>query len=267
MVWHRSCDHVVATAARIKDELVGAGLFDGERISVIGEWAPDEFFRIADKPRHRAEVRAEFGLRADQPIIVNVGMLRHDKGQEFLIEAGARLRERGSDAVILIVGRSVAQAAQEAQSHEMVLRRRVAELGLDDRVIFTGYRTDVARLVQAADVQVVASVAIEGQSRTVPQAFAAAVPVVATRTGGLTELVVHGRTGVVVPPADANAIAASVLDILRGGAGVATMTDAARAFALAELSIDAKMNQTLALYRRVIAARQMSPPSAPARCC
>lgn len=256
MLWHGACDHVVATAGRIKEELVAEGLTDDARITVIGEWAADEFFRIDDKPRHRAEVRAEFGLRADRPMIVNVGMLRHDKGQEFLIEAGARLREAGSDAVIVLVGGSTAQAAHETVSHEMILRRRVAELALAERVIFAGYRDDVARLVQAADVQVVASVAVEGQSRTVPQAFAAAVPVVATRMGGLPELVVHERTGLLVTPADAGAIAAAVADILRGGDAVGSMVNAARQFAVTHLSIDAKMAETLALYRRLIAAKR-----------
>lgn len=256
MLWHGACDHVIATAGRIKEELITAGLTGDPRITVVGEWAADDFFRLADKARHRAEVRAEFGLRPDQPIIVNVGMLRHDKGQEFLIEAGARLREAGPDAVIVLVGGSTAQAALETVSHEMILRRRVAELGLAERVIFAGYRHDVARLVQAADVQVVASVAVEGQSRTVPQAFAAAVPVVATRMGGLPELVAHKRTGLLVAPGDADAIAGAVVDILRGGDAVRTMVDAARAFAVAHLSIDAKMRETIALYRRLIAAKR-----------
>ena len=256
MLWHDACDHVIATAGRIKEELLAERLTEDDHVTVIGEWAADDFFRLEDKARHRAGVRAEFGLRPDQPMIVNVGMLRHDKGQEYLIEAGARLREAGSDAVIVLVGGSTAQAAHEAVSHEMILRRRVAELALAERVIFAGYRHDVARLVQAADVQVVASVAVEGQSRTVPQAFAAAVPVVATRMGGLPELVAHERTGLLVAPRDAGAIARAVADMLHGGPAVAAMTDAARAFAVAHLSIDAKMTETLALYRRLIAAKR-----------
>jgi glycosyltransferase involved in cell wall biosynthesis len=256
MLWHGACDHVVATAGRIKDELTAARLTDGDRITVIGEWAADEFFRIDDKPRHRAEMRAEFGLSPGRPVIVNVGMLRHDKGQEYLIEAGARLRRAGSDAVILLVGGSTAQAARETVSHETILRRRVEQLGLADRVIFAGYRKDVARLVQAADVQVVASVAVEGQSRTVPQAFAAAVPVVATCTGGLPELVVPDHTGLLVAPRDAAALAEAIGAILRGGSVVDAMVRAARQVAIAQLSIDAKMGQTLALYRRLVAAKR-----------
>jgi glycosyltransferase involved in cell wall biosynthesis len=256
LLWHRACDHVIATAVRIKDELIDARLTDADRISVIGEWANEVFFRLENKACHRAEIRAEFALRADQPMIVNVGMLRHDKGQEFLIDAVACLRAAGCDVNLVLVGGSTAQAAHETVSHETVLRRRVVELGLGDRVIFAGYRDDVARLVQAADVQVVASVAVEGQSRTVPQAFAAAVPVVATRTGGLPELVVHGRTGLLVEPRDGEAIARAVGDVLRGGDAVEAMVSAARDIALAQLSIDAKMAQTIALYQRLIAARR-----------
>ena len=255
LLWHSACDHVVATAARIGDELTAARLTDETRITVIGEWAAETFFLIDDKPRRRAEVRAEFGLRPDQPLIVNVGMLRHDKGQEFLIDAVARLSAGGFDAVLLLVGASTAQAAHETVSHETVLRRRVAERGLEGRVVFAGYREDVARLVKAADVQVVASVAVEGQSRTVPQAFAAAVPVVATRMGGLPELVVHERTGLLVEPRDADAIARAVADLLRGGDAVGALVSAARDYACAHLTIAAKMSETVALYRRLIGAR------------
>src|SRR5262249_37818599 len=138
LLWHSACDHVVATAARIRDELTSAGLTDASRISVIGEWAADTFFAIDDKPRHRADVRAEFGLKPDQPLIVNVGMLRHDKGQEYVIEAVARLAAQGSEAVLLLVGGSTAQAAHEAISHETRLRRRVDELGIGERIIFAG---------------------------------------------------------------------------------------------------------------------------------
>jgi glycosyltransferase involved in cell wall biosynthesis len=250
LLWAHACDHVVATAARIKDELVGIGVA-GDHVSVIGEWAADEFFRLDDKPRHRGEVRAEFGFAPDQPLIVNVGMLRHDKGQEYVIDALALLRSQGSDAALVLVGSSTAQSAAEIDNHERLLRRRVAEHGLDGAVIFAGYRTDVSRLVQAADVQVVASVAVEGQSRTVPQAFASQVPVVATTAGGLTELVTDGITGRLVPPHDGGAIAAAVAAILRDKSAAAVMVATARHLAVETLSLDAKMAETVTAYRRL----------------
>lgn len=250
LLWAHACDHVVATATRIKDELVGIGVA-GDHVSVIGEWAADEFFRLDDKPRHRGEVRAEFGIAPDQPLIVNVGMLRHDKGQEYVIDALALLRSQGSDAALVLVGSSTAQSAAEIDNHERLLRRRVAEHGLDGAVIFAGYRTDVSRLVQAADVQVVASVAVEGQSRTVPQAFASQVPVVATTAGGLTELVTDGITGRLVPPRDGGAIAAVVAAILRDKSAAAVMVATARHLAVDTLSLDAKMAETVTAYRRL----------------
>jgi glycosyltransferase involved in cell wall biosynthesis len=254
LVWGAACDHVVATAAHIKDELLAIGIPD-RHVSVIGEWASEAFFQLDDKPRHRAEVRAEFGVAAEQALIVNVGMLRHDKGQEYVIDAVALLRERGLDVVLLVVGSSTAQAACEADCHEALLRRRAAAHGLDERVIFTGYRSDVVRLVQAADAQVVASVAVEGQSRTVPQAFASQVPVVATNAGGLSELVADGITGRVVPPRDGAAIAMAVAALLSDRSATAAMVAAARRLAEDSLSLETKMRDTLALYFRLRDAR------------
>jgi glycosyltransferase involved in cell wall biosynthesis len=258
LVWETACDHVVATAARIKDELSSIGVPD-HHVSVVGEWAADAFFRLDDKPRHRAEVRAEFGLPAEKPLIVNVGMLRHDKGQEHVIDAVALLRERGVDLVLLLVGGSTGQGPRRVDDHEALLRRRAAAHGLDARVIFTGYRNDVARLVQAADAQVVASVAVEGQSRTVPQAFAAQVPVIATTAGGLTELVVDGVTGRLVPPGDGAAIADTLVALLSEKSATAAMVAAAHRVALDALSLDAKMGETLALYRRLRSSRGDAP--------
>jgi glycosyltransferase involved in cell wall biosynthesis len=165
----------------------------------------------------------------------------HDKGQEYVIDPLRLLRSRGHDAALLLVGSSTAQSAAEAGNHETLLRRRVAEHGLAGAAKFAGYRSDVARLVQAADVQLVASIAVEGQSRTVPQAFASEVPVVATTAGGLTELVVDGGTGRLVPPRDGDAIADAVAALLRDKEAAASLVAAARRLAVATLSLDAKM--------------------------
>ncbi len=254
LMWHRGCDHVIATADCIKAMLVAHGLTSGNRVSVIGEWAAPEFFGIAAKDRLRAEIRTQLGLADDARIVVNVGMLRVDKGQDQLIRAAALWRDRGCDAYLVLVG----GATSETDGYEAMLRRLVADLHLGDRVVFTGYRDDVHRFVLAADCQVVASLA-EAQSRSVPQAFAAVIPVVATRVGGVPELVEHDRSGLLVEPGDPDAIARSVVAVLTDGESARSRAERARHFAERHLSLDAKMEETVALYERLAQSKRQRP--------
>lgn len=250
--WRMGCEGVIATAHCIKEMLVGNGLVAAERATVVGEWADETFFDISARDRHRAEVRREFGLASNRPLLTTLAMLRDDKAQEVLIEAAAELRRRGRDATCLIVG----EAPRGQESYEAMLRHLVHSHNLDDRVIFTGYRQDAARLTQASDVLVVPSI-LEAQSRVVPQAFASRIPVVASRVGGLPELVVPGQTGWLVEPRDAVGIAEAVVNILDHPERAVRISEQARRLAEAELRMEKKMEQTLHFYDQTMRRRKL----------
>ena len=246
--WGWGCDHVIATAECIKDGIVGAGLCGPERVTVVGEWAGDEFFEISERSAERAEVRREFAISEGFPVVSVVGMLRGDKAQEHLIDAAAILKRRGRPVACLIVGGGI----RTQEDYEAKLRARVGAHGLRDSVVFTGYRDDVARLTRASDALCVTSVAVEGQSRAVPQAFACATPVVASRIGGVPELVVPGETGWLVEPGDAAGYADALAEVFDDREAARAVTVRARAFAEAHLTVDAKMAETLAVYDAAI---------------
>ena len=242
--WGWGCDHVIATAECIKDGIVGAGLCGPERVTVVGEWAGDEFFDTTGRAAEGTEIRREFAISAGFPVVSVVGMLRGDKAQEHLIDAAAILKERGRPVACLIVGGGI----RTQEGYEAQLRARAGAHGLQDSVVFTGYRDDVARLTRASDALCVTSVAVEGQSRAVPQAFACETPVVASRIGGVPELVAPGETGWLVEPGDAAGYADALLEIFDDPEGARAVTTRARAFAEAHLTLDAKMAETLAIY-------------------
>ena len=246
--WGWGCDHAIATAGCIKDGIVAAGFCRPERVTVVGEWAGDEFFDTSGRSAERAEIRREFAISGGLPVVSVVGMLRGDKAQENLIDASAILKERGRPVVCLIVGAGI--STQEG--YEAELRSRADAHGLQDTVIFTGYRDDVARITRASDALCVTSVAVEGQSRAVPQAFACETPVVASRIGGVPELVVPGDTGWLVEPGDAVGYADALLQIFDDREGARAVTARARRFAEAHLTLDAKMAETLAVYHAAI---------------
>ena len=246
--WRWGCDRVIATAQCIKDEIAAKDFADIHRIDVIGEWAANEFFDIANKDAHRESVREDYAVPAGSPLVCVVGMLRGDKAQEILIRTAAELRRRGRPITALIVGADTDSAA----GYEKFLRRTADEIGVAEDVRFTGYRDDAARLTQASDILVITSIAVEAQSRTAPQAFASRTPVIASAIGGVSELVSPGRTGWLVSPGDVGAYADAIEQALDDPAATARLVDTARTLAESELTIDRKMAATLDSYRAAL---------------
>jgi glycosyltransferase involved in cell wall biosynthesis len=245
--WRWGCTRAIATAAFVKDDLVAKGFMAADRVDVVGEWADDPFFAVTDKERHRRDVRAEFAVPDDQALVMFVGMLRGDKAPEILIDATAELRRRGRRIIALIVGGDTHSQAGYAG----FLRERAATLEVSDDVRFAGYRDDVARLTLAADALAITSTA-EAQSRAAPQAFASRTPVIASRIGGIPELVRAGETGRLVPPGSPGAYADAIEELFDDRAGTERQVEAAHALATRSLTLDAKMGETLDAYGRAL---------------
>jgi glycosyltransferase involved in cell wall biosynthesis len=153
-------------------------------------------------------VREELGIPAHAPVVGTVANFRHTKGHGYLLRAASLVRETLPDVRFLLVG----QGPLEAD-----VRREAERLGLGDTVIFAGFREDVPRLTAAVDVFALSSLH-EGLSIALLEAMALAKPPVVTRVGGLPELVDDGRNGLLVPPADAPALATGILTLLQNPA-------------------------------------------------
>jgi glycosyltransferase involved in cell wall biosynthesis len=151
-----------------------------------------------------ARARAAFGLGPEVPLIVSVGHLRPEKAFETLVEALARLRASGTDARALIAGEGPERAR---------LERLARERGVADALLLPGARDDIADILDAAQVAVCCS-RFEGGPLSVMEYFQAGLPVVASRVGGLPELVADGVSGVLVPAADPEALAAAASGLL-----------------------------------------------------
>ena len=144
-----------------------------------------------DDPRPRDETRAELGLSESDVVAIVVGRLTAGKGHETLLDAAPGSLGRAPDLRFVLVGNGPL---------EDEIRAAVKERGLEERVLFTGFRSDVPDILSAADMFVLPS---HGESfpLTVLEAMAARLPVVATDVGGVAEAVDHENTGIVVPAA------------------------------------------------------------------
>lgn len=156
-------------------------------------------------PARAQQLRRELGL-GPQPLIGLFGRLSEWKGQHVFLEAIAAME--GVQAVI------VGSALFGQEAYEARIRTLASSLGLDSRVRFLGFRPDVTELMAAMDAVAHTSVVAEPFGRVVVEAMMCGRPVVATRGGGVTEIIRDGETGLLVPPADAPALAAALGRIL-----------------------------------------------------
>jgi glycosyltransferase involved in cell wall biosynthesis len=188
----RRADRVFCPSAYLRDIALGWGLAP-RRVSVLPNPAPE----VPALPPREA-LRAELGLDPDAAVLVFAGRLGRQKSLGTLLEAIAQV----PDVELVVAGDGPERAALEQQA---------MSLALDERVRFVGSvpRDIVLRLFGAADASVLPS-AWENFPHTVVEALALGCPVVATRVGGVPEIVNDGENGLLVPPRDAAALAGAI---------------------------------------------------------
>jgi glycosyltransferase involved in cell wall biosynthesis len=239
------------------DAFVAVSRADQRRMTEIEKVPPSKtrlihngiaFEPSADSP---AEVRARLGLDPDQSVIGVVAKLRRQKALDVLLRAVALAREQIPSLTALLVG---GPAPPEGDEEERLLRSLAGELGLADHVRFLGDRPDVPDLLAALDVAVLSS-DYEGTPLSVMEYMAAGKPVVATRVGGVPEVVEDGVTGVLVEPRDPAALAAAVVGLVSDGERAVRMGEAGRERQRREFSIEAATGKAEALYEELYRAK------------
>jgi glycosyltransferase involved in cell wall biosynthesis len=242
--------------ARRADAFVAVSREDQRRMIEIERVAPAKTRFIANgippfPPADPArDVRAELGLGADQSIVGVVATLRPQKALDVLLRAVPLVREQVPDATVLIVG----GADEVGGPEEQRLHTVAAELGLGDEVRFLGERFDVPDLVAAFDVAALSS-DFEGSPLSVMEYMEAGKPVVATRVGGLPDLVEDGVNGLLVEPQDPAALAAALVEVLRDPERAVRMGEAGRRRRREEFSIEATARKVGELYEELYAAK------------
>jgi glycosyltransferase involved in cell wall biosynthesis len=190
---YQRVDHVVAVSSAIRDTLVGTYGVPAGRVDLLlpATAAP------AAAPR-----RATGGTAATVGV---VGRLVPEKGVDVFLRAVALVSAAVPAARFVVVGDGPLRAA---------LEDRAVSLGLAGVVTFTGFRPDAPQLIAGLDVLVVPSRS-DGSPLVVCEAMAAGIPVVASRVGGLPDLVAHGDSGLLVRPEDPADLARSLVRLLR----------------------------------------------------
>jgi glycosyltransferase involved in cell wall biosynthesis len=195
-----------------------------------------------------AEVRSELGVPDDTPIVGLVGRLSPGKGHDVFVEAAIRLVREGVRARFLVVGATIFPSDV---GPEEKLRQRIREAGVVNAVILTGFRRDVARVMRALDVLVLASDA-EPAGRVLFEAMASGTAIVATNTGGTPEIVGDGEHGLLVPPRDPAALARAIGRLLDDAPMRRKLAAAGAARARAQFGVGPYVQKIMAEYDAIV---------------
>ncbi len=212
--YRRGADAYIAISEGVRRVLLEGGV-PPERVRVVQSGIDLAKFEGL-KPRPL--VRAELGLDAATFAVGNVAALAPHKAQNDLLRAAAIVCAGRNDVRFFVVGEGDLRPDLESLARS---------LGITERVTFTGFRTDALDLLRAFDVFAMSSY-LEGLGTSIMDAQALGVPVVATRTGGIPELVEDGVTGLLSPPRDPEAFARTILRILEDDGLRAACAGAAR---------------------------------------
>lgn len=172
------------------------------------------------------------------------------KGHEFFLEAAAQVLAELPQTRFVLVGDGY---GEHGEAYGLRLRERSTALGLQHAVLFTGFRADVPDVLAALDVSVQCSLN-ENLGGTIESLLMEA-PTVATRVGGMPEAVRHEETGLLVPPADAAALAQAILRLLRDREQARAWGRAGRRLMLERFTLERTVSDIDALYREVVEER------------
>lgn len=234
----RRAARVVAVAEAVRRETMAVFRVPGARVATIPNAVDEGRLRPA---RGRRDTREALGLAPDAPVVLSVGALTWEKDPLAQLGVAARVGRARPDAVCVMVGDGPLRARVEGA---------VRDRGLSGRVVLLGARADVADLLAASDVLVLAS-RTEGMPASVIEAGMLGLPVAAYAVGGVAEVVEDGATGLLAPPGDAEALARCLVTLLEGDGARVAMGRAARERCRARFRIDAVAPRYLALYEEL----------------
>jgi glycosyltransferase involved in cell wall biosynthesis len=189
----------------------------------------------------RAALRASLGIPATATVIGTVGRLVPQKGYHHLIQAARIVLTQQPDTYFLIIGDGI--LANE-------LRAQAAATGVSERILFTGARADIEALYQTMDAFVSSSL-WEGLPTVLMESMASDVPVIATAVAGNQELVIHEQTGLLVPPGDAEALAAAISRMIEQPALAQQLAQRAHQLVHQRFSITSIAQQQADLYEQL----------------
>ena len=230
----RFFDHVIVVSEKMKDEVLRYSVRP-EKVSVLHNALFIENFRRNSGDR---SFRGEIGVNDETLLVGNIGRLSPEKGQADFIRSAAKVLSRNKNARFVLIG------IGEDKPHLEALSR---SLGLDEKVLFLGYRSDMVQVYNSLDLVVQTSYT-EGMPNVVLEALAMEVPVIATDVGGTSEVIKNNHTGVLVGPGKTEIIAENILNFIRTRDVFAKMAKYGKKSVVKNFNFDERTKKLSELY-------------------
>ncbi|WP_456430857.1 glycosyltransferase [Thermosulfuriphilus sp.] len=238
---YNSFDHVVTISQGIRDVLISEGI-PPERITCVHSAIEVDCYA---GPGNRGQFEKEFGLEPATLLIGMVAQFIPRKGHRFLVEAAKELVLKEKRIRFVLLG----QGPLEGK-----IRSLINEAGLGPYFILAGFREDLPRLLPCLDL-LVHPATMEGLGVSLIQAAAAGVPIVASRVGGVPEIVQHRVNGLLVPPGDVCALKEALLALILRPEVRKKMGEEGRRIAREKFSLARMIKGNLQVYSKVLKGR------------
>ncbi len=239
----QNVDAIIAISEGVKNVLVNGGI-SPDLIEVIPsgiDFTPFEDVISNDY------LRNELSFASDDYLVGIVAHLADHKGHKYLIEATKILKEFSPKIKVIIVGEGPLRMELDKQSKES---------GVEDMVFFLGFRKDIPQILSSLD-QFVLSSYLEGLGTSILDAMACRLPVVATRTGGIPEIVTHRKTGLLVPPRNPRALARAILKLYADRGLASHLGQTGYEVVHKKFSAESKADKVITLYKRLAKKKEI----------
>lgn len=231
-------DKVTAVSRNVADVHIAKGTTKKNKISVIYNG-----LELEDSSQKEASrIRRNLDIRDDLFLLLTIASLEPKKGHIFLFEALSMLKKEGCRFKLLVVGHG-----REKER----LERKIANLGLENEVVLMGKRDDIQEILVASDAFVLPSI-WEGLPNALLEAMAAGLPVIATRVGGIPEVITDSETGLLVETKDSNALAKAIERIAKEDGFSRRLAQNARDCVRRNFDIKKTVEQTEELYEELL---------------
>jgi glycosyltransferase involved in cell wall biosynthesis len=238
-----STDRIIANSEAVRRYLLERGGLDPAKVTTIYNGVNFDRFATATDPMQR---RHELGIPDDALLAGVVARVEPAKDHDTLLHALALVRDRTPNLHLAVVG----DGTQKER-----LTRLAHELGIGERIHFTGFRTDAAEWIASFDFTVLSSVK-EGLSNTVIESMAAGKPVIATAVGGNPEVIVEDETGYLLPARDPARFGEAVARLVAEKHRIPELGAASKKRVESLFSVDKMVENTTRLYLELLARRQ-----------
>jgi glycosyltransferase involved in cell wall biosynthesis len=195
--------HAFSVSQKGSDHIVSSGKIRKEDATMLGDGVIPEDY--CGKDKEGISVRGQLSIGVDEFVVMLPATLQPGKGQNLTVQAARLLANKGLKIKWLLAG----SEHYQFPGFKGKLRQAVAESGCETSVLLLGHRDDIPELLAASDIMLLPSVLTEGKPCTIMEAMAAGKPVVASRVGGIPEMV-DDEVGMLIDPGDPSAIAGAV---------------------------------------------------------